>query len=242
MNDENRLIGISWDNRKLLNNLNIFNRNLGFLLFAEISLAALIIIGDYFIFDSPGLITRLNKHVGISQQLLRAGMDNISHMFVGVISWSIISYSKLNTNEILAVAFLSSIIDIDHFISAKSLKLSNAISLANRPFLHNSLTLFLANILFFVLLSVFNSSKKLNWSLILFIAWFSHHIRDANRRGMWFGSIYTTKPIKDEWYLTIILIVPLALRHLYQNDGFILTIFISKNFKNTHSKTESHIG
>ena len=238
MSDENRLIGVGWENRKLLNNLNIFNKNFGILFLTEIGLASLIIIGDYFIFDSPSLIAGINKNVGISQRLLRAGMDNLSHMFVGILSWTIISYSKLNTNEILTVAFFSSIIDIDHFISAKSLKLSDAISLDKRPFLHNSLTLLLANAILFVILNVFYSGKKSNWSIIFFIAWFSHHIRDANRRGMWFGSIYTTKPIKDEWYLAIILIAPLVLRYLNQNDA---SYIFSKDFNNTQSKIESHI-
>lgn len=241
MSDDNRLIGIAWENRKLLNNWNVVsNKNLLFILSSEILLASLIVIGDYYIFDSTTIISFINSNIGVSQRLARALMDNLSHMVVGVISWTIISYSQISIYEIIGAAFFSSIIDIDHFISARSLKLGDAISLANRPFLHNSLTLLLVNIFIFVLLSLLNSNKKVNWSLLLFISWFSHHIRDANRRGMWFGSVLTTKPIKDDWYLMIILFMPLVIRFFYQNEINLFYNFFSRN-NNNQTKVISHI-
>ncbi len=239
MNEENRLIGINWnDKNDYLNNWSvIYSKSLGSILLLETILSCLILIGDYFIFDSLTLIAIINKNSSISQGLIRALMDNISHMLIGVLSWLIISYPKLNANEIIATAFFSSIIDIDHFISARSLKLTDAISLSNRPFLHNSLTLLIVNLIIFILLNYFNS-KANYWSTIFFISWFSHHIRDGNRRGVWLGSIHTTKPIKTEQYLIILLFVPLFLRFLKQNS--INNLFLSR-INNQAVKIESHI-
>jgi hypothetical protein len=242
MNEENRLIGIHWNNNKnVLNNWSLIcNKSQGVIILLETTLLCLILIGDYFIFDSNTLISIINKYSGIKQGLIRALMDNLSHMFIGVLSWLIISYPKINTNEIILAAFCSSIIDIDHFIAARSFKLNDAISLANRPFLHNSLTLLIVNLILFILLIVFFNSKAFNWSIIFFIAWFSHHIRDANRRGIWFGSVHTTKPIKTEHYLIILLIGPLFLRFLNQNQiSKNNLLFISKI--NNQTKSESHI-
>lgn len=239
MNEENRLIGINWnDKNDYLNNWSvIYSKSLGSILLLETILSCLILIGDYFIFDSLTLIAIINKNSRFSQGLIRALMDNISHMLIGVLSWLIISYPKLNANEIIATAFFSSIIDIDHFISARSLKLTDAISLSNRPFLHNSLTLLIVNLIIFILLNYFNS-KANYWSIIFFISWFSHHIRDGNRRGVWLGSIHTTKPIKTEQYLIILLFIPLFLRFLKQNS--INNLFLSR-INNQAVKIESHI-
>lgn len=238
MNEENRLIGISWkDNRQISNNLNlVLNKNFGCLLLSECLLTSLLIIGDYYIFDSPKLIVFLNERSGISQRLLRALMDNSAHCFVGVLSWFIISYSKVDLCELILAGIIASFIDLDHFISAKSFKLIDAISLSNRPFLHNSLTLFVSNILLLVVLSLLNTSKKYKWSLLVFISWFSHHVRDGNRHGLWLGSIYTTKAIKDDWYLLIMVFTPLLIRHFYQNEKNLVDFLFLKINNNNQLK------
>lgn len=222
MSDYDRLIGIKWIQNnstfKVLNNKHlILNPKLYALFSFETALLLLIIIGDYFIFDSAIFITRLGSTFGLSHRLLRALMDNSSHLLVGVLSWCIIAFPKLKFYEVLAVGFFSSIIDIDHFISAKSFQLVDAISLENRPFLHNSLTLLLINLAIFFYVLIFNPTS-MDWALIFFISWFSHHIRDANRRGIWFGPIYTSSPISDKSYLLIIMLLPLLLRYLKSLD------------------------
>ena len=238
MNEENRLIGINWNDKNYLNNWSVIcNKSLGSILLLETILSCLILIGDYFIFDSLTLIAIINKNSSISQGLIRALMDNFSHMLIGVLSWLIITYPKLNANEIIATAFFSSIIDIDHFISARSFRLNDAISLSNRPFLHNSLTLLIINLIIFILFNYFNS-KANSWSIIFFISWFSHHIRDGNRRGVWLGSIHTTKPIKTEQYLIILLFIPLFLRFFKQNS---INNLILSRINNQTLKIESHI-
>lgn len=244
-NDYDRLIGVKWsqsgESLKVLNNRNVLlNSRSAFILVTEIVLLLLMIIGDYYIFDTAYLILKINQtfHV-LSERLIRALMDNASHCFVGVLSWCIISYPKLVLNEILVVGFLSSIIDIDHFISARSMSLHDAISLANRPFLHNSLTLCVLNLILFTCLYLFDPTK-LNWALMFFTAWFSHHIRDANRRGMWFGSVYTSPAIPDAWYLSIITLTPLLLR-VAMSTKLVSILFKRNSDASLNVKIDSHI-
>lgn len=244
-NDHDRLIGVKWpqsgESLKVLNNRNVLlNSRSAFILVTEIGLLLLMIIGDYYIFDTTYLILKISQALHfLSERLVRALMDNASHCLVGVLSWCIITYPKLVLNEILVVGFLSSIIDIDHFISARSTSLHDAISLANRPFLHNSLTLCVLNLIILTV-SYLLDPTKLNWALMFFTAWFSHHIRDANRRGMWFGSVYTSPAIPDAWYLSIITLTPLLLRAAMSTQ--LVSIILKKNSgASLNIKIDSHI-
>lgn len=250
MSDYNRLIGVKWSlsnnndpNQKLLNNSHVLlNSKTSFLLLFEVALLLLVIIGDYYIFDTLVLISKLNQISNLSDRIIRALMDNASHLLIGLLSWCIISYPKLTITELFLVSFFSSIIDIDHFISARSFSLSHAISLPSRPFLHNSLTLCLINLMIFLYFNVLTDSSKLNWTLMFFISWFSHHIRDANRRGMWFGSIYTSQPIKDSLYLAIISLTPLCLRFLKQSKFNLSDMLFARNGPdNFKAHNDSHV-
>jgi hypothetical protein len=104
--------------------------------------------------------------------------------------------------------------------------------------LHNSMTLCALNLLVFFLF-YFVDPTKINWALMFFISWFSHHIRDANRRGMWFGTLFTSPAIPDYWYLSIITCTPLFLRVLISTK-FILSLKRS-NESSLNSKIDSHI-
>lgn len=181
-----------------------------------IFLGLICIIGDYYVFDTNSLINLVNKRLGFSERLIRALMDNGCHSLIGALSWFIITYPNTNFLEFILSGFLSSIIDIDHFLSAKSFSLLDAISLPKRPFLHNSLTLLLANCILYIFLKKFSTNNS--WSLLVFVSWFSHHVRDANRRGLWFGPVFTTPPLKDSIYLSIILFMPIFFRYFYQNN------------------------
>lgn len=212
------------------------NLNVLFIILAEISLTLIIIIGDYYIFESLKLIQFLNKLIGLSERFTRALLDNSSHCAISIISWSICTYPNLNIYEILATGMIGSLIDLDHFISAKSFQLIDAISLEKRPFLHNTLTLLIINIfIFFVLLYYSSNDKCLMITFLIFQSWFSHHCRDANRRGLWFGSFYTTPPIKTSLYLLILLVQPLLIRYFVfrKNDFIISSIFNLVKFNNS---------
>lgn len=194
---------------------------------AEILLAFLCLVGDYYVFDNDILVRKTSALVGQSERLMRALIDTSIHGIIGCTSWLVVVYPNVN-RELAISAFISSIIDIDHFISARSLRVQDAVSLPQRPFLHNSLLMITINI------GLWLFNKKI--SVLFFISWFSHHIRDANRRGMWFGPIYTTPPLNDGLYHSIILITPLLVRYIYhsnylQNDQSYIK-FISNHFNN----------
>lgn len=175
----------------------------------EIYLAFLCLIGDYYVFDNEILVRKTSEVFGLSERLIRALMDNSIHGMIGLGSWLLVSYPSLS-RELLISAFISSIIDIDHFIAAKSFRVQDAVSLQQRPFLHNSLLMIFINVGLFLI------NKK--FSILFFISWFSHHIRDANRRGLWFGFVYTTPPVQDALYHSLILITPLIVRYAYQSN------------------------
>ncbi len=227
MQDEQRLVGIKWSNGTLraLNNKHVLlNRKFVCLVSAELLLYLICIIGDHYVFTSNTLIKYLSKRMMLSEQLIRALLDSFTHATIGFISWFIISYPNLDMLELVMSAFFASVIDIDHFISAKSLHINDAISLSKRPFFHNSLTLTILNILLYLIIGYLDASKK-HWAVLIFISWFSHHARDAHRRGLWFGPIGTTNPLTDSVYLLTILGLPLILKYTVESSILGLNVF-----------------
>lgn len=237
--DEYRLIGISnslqlvRDTRLLENRTFLHSNQNRFLiiLLAELTLALNLIIGDYYIFHSMQLINYLLQlRIGLSERLVRAIMDNGSHFTVAMLTWLILSSPVINLKEILLTGLMASLIDLDHFLAARSMSLQHAIELPKRPFLHNSLTLFVVNLMVYAILVYFGSNYSFarKVSLMFFVAWITHHVRDANRRGLWFGALFTTPPIRNSFYVGILLILPLLLRYDYSSS-------LSRVFKSFYS-------
>lgn len=118
---------------------------LAVLLAAELALALNCIVGDYFIFRSMAIIDLVRSRFGLSERIVRALMDSASHFTVAFLSWFIATYAASHTipnrsfsiKELFIVGLMASLIDIDHFVAAKSTSLLKAISLPKRPFLHN---------------------------------------------------------------------------------------------------------
>lgn len=150
--DDYRLIGIPLQSQliretRLLQNRNYLYANqqrLLVLLSAEIILALNCLIGDYYIFNSNSLIDLIRHRFGLSERLVRALMDNASHFTVAFLSWFIATYqvdssstTSFSFKGIFFAGLMASIIDIDHFLAAGSMRLESAISLPKRPFLHN---------------------------------------------------------------------------------------------------------
>ena len=85
-----------------------------------------------------------------------------------------------------------------------------ALSLRSRPFLHTTtLTLMLCLILFITGYTLNNGWIKL-LSVMCFVAWTSHHVRDGSRRGLWFPPFGSTPLTPYKLYLTITLVLPLV--------------------------------
>jgi hypothetical protein len=218
--------------------VNIFNLTLFSI---EVLLAIVCLVGDYYVFKSLSLINLfLFKSFPIFNEILiRALLDNFVHGIIGLISWLIIIYPNLNLNELVASYLFSSILDIDHFINAKSFKIAEAISLQKRPFLHNSLTLLLVNSIIFLTLAYFTPAKKNAWTILFFISWFSHHCRDGTRHGLWFGFMGSSMPINNNFYLLIILLMPLLFRFILVNNFNFMDLLYFK--QNENNKIVSHI-
>ena len=218
--------------------VNIFNLTLFGI---EVLLAIVCLVGDYYVFKSLSLINlfQFKSFPILNEILIRALLDNFVHGIIGLLSWSIISYPYLSLNELIASYLFSSILDIDHFINARSFKIAEAISLQRRPFLHNSLTLLLINSVIFLSLAYVNPAKKNAWAILFFISWFSHHCRDGTRHGLWFGFVGSSTPINYNFYLLIILLLPLLFRNILVNSfNFVDLLYFKQNENN---KIVSHI-
>nr|XP_002739951.1 PREDICTED: transmembrane protein C5orf28 homolog [Saccoglossus kowalevskii] len=144
---------------------------------------------------------------------LRAITDNAGHALIGFCTWSAVSGLD-TTNSVLQsilCGVFASILDIDHFISAKSLKLKDAVSLPSRPLFHaTSLIPVIASVI--ALIEYFCAGKyrlKPVW-LIFTTAWLSHHLRDAVRRGLWFWPIGSTPALPYWLYMICILSLPVV--------------------------------
>lgn len=90
-----------------------------------------------------------------------------------------------------------------------------ATNLSSRPFLHNStLVLLLIATLITCRLCNYNKNVTFNSTLIsAIIAMLTHQLRDANRHGLWFHPVGSTKPIPTMMYITLICLTPLTLSY-----------------------------
>ena len=183
---------------------------------AEAFLILVCSLSDYVVFKDEKFKKLVNSKFGISIRHLHVLLDNGSHCMIGLLSCLIFSIPNISVLNLLLSAFISSFIDIDHFISAKSFSLEDAVSLPRRPFMHNTLTLLLINLIILIYFILYNP-KLYDFAAIIFMAWFSHHLRDANRHGLWFGYEVSTPPINDHLYIGAICALPLLLRFLLHN-------------------------
>jgi len=140
--------------------------------------------------------------------LLGALVDSFLHSVLGITSWCLAT-SPTN-KEFVAAFFSSTLIDIDHFLSAGSLNLKDAVSLPSRPLLHCS-SLLLLPLLLLVLL---HQSPHLRFLLLFLTCITSHHLRDSLRRGLWFCPLGETSPLPVPLYFSLLLVLPFISRFL----------------------------
>ena len=162
-----------------------------------------------------------------------AVVDNVSHSLLGVVSWLATAASaaymtsgddepsssssssssppprsrmmKVGREAVLAGLF-ASLMDLDHFLAARSLRLKDATSPGGgtgRPFAHSLAFVVVAT----VLGGLFWRSRRSG--AIFAVAGLSHQLRDARRRGMWLastpeGSAISTRPLVDWQYLLLL--------------------------------------
>ena len=101
-----------------------------------------------------------------------------------------------------------------HHIQTTSL-LQNALSLKQRPFAHNTTLVIIGTALLSLLLHLLPplSSNPLTRHLpdMFLIACLSHHLRDADRRGVWLGPFGSTPPIPYRLYPLLVAMLPVLL-------------------------------
>lgn len=148
---------------------------------------------------------------------LRAIIDSFTHGIIGSLSWLIVLFRTqsarnyiINHNvELILSGCFASIIDLDHFITARSLRLSDAMSLGvRRPPLHATSLLLGVICPLLVTGKIIKSDILIRLSLLILVAVGSHHIRDAVRRGLWFPPFGSTPPIPHIAYLASIGLLP----------------------------------
>ncbi|XP_050095676.1 transmembrane protein 267 [Anopheles aquasalis] len=162
--------------------------------------------------------------------LLRALIDNATHALIGLIVGDLVLNSvkqhHFTRHEycilLLEAAIVSSFIDLDHFIEAKSIRLQDATNLDRRPFLHNSAICLLIFILVIVLQRTKSYSLLSIAGAMVLAAFGTHHMRDALRRGLWFKVplLETSTPaIPYTVYLALVSAIPHAISQLLRLTG-----------------------
>ncbi|CAM9177685.1 unnamed protein product [Scytosiphon promiscuus] len=81
--------------------------------------------------------------------------------------------------EVVFTAGVGSLLDLDHFFAAGSLRLSKATGLAGRPWGHCVMALFV------LALATAALTHNARAAVASFVAGSSHQLRDATRRGLW---------------------------------------------------------
>ena len=91
----------------------------------------------------------------------------------------------------------------------------DALSLPKHPFAHNTTLIPILTCLLY--LFVYISPSWLSehplvsaLPLMFLVSTFSHHLRDADRRGLWFAPFFSTPPIPYRFYTLFIVLLPLA--------------------------------
>ncbi|XP_062134470.1 transmembrane protein 267 [Drosophila sulfurigaster albostrigata] len=163
--------------------------------------------------------------------LLKALADNATHAAIGAltgIAFAMQFYERTSQLMgwilIFSCFVVSSFIDLDHFVEARSLYLEDATNLSRRPFLHCS-SIILAMLLLYICtacLNYFRSSLLLGALLCAFI---THHTRDAVRRGYWLWPFYEhTDRLPQLAYIVVTVLTPYLLGYLHNvcRSAFVL--------------------
>ncbi|XP_049884381.1 transmembrane protein 267 [Pectinophora gossypiella] len=194
----------------------------------SLSLCLTAITGDYIVFES--------KYS--SSQVFRAFADSSVHASIGLLSATLFFTHEISISRYASVCniifctILSSFIDIDHVMEAKSIYLKDMHNLKRGIF--HCTTFWLIVSLLFILYSYV--VKKLNIYILTFmiiIAYTSHHIRDGNRRGLWLYPFGHTPPISKFIYVALIGILPniYAKIFTYMENGFYRHNVVNAGYK-----------
>jgi len=167
--------------------------------------------------------------VNLGRRRLRFDDVNMSRMFhIHTILTLMKEYKEVGLS-----LFIGSAVDVDHFIAAGSMSLTDATHLQSRPLGHMVLSAVFASVvallvsaLYFARTGCVPSTRSVEWyrckrfAMLTFSAYVAHLLRDSVRRGLWFctlppsitGSgepyVVSTPPLELWVVLTIYCIMP----------------------------------
>lgn len=150
----------------------------------------------------------------ISNIYARAITDNFTHGLISVVSTCFVF--GWSSHLLMIIAFIAgSFVDVDHFIEVRSFLLHRALydQPQGRPFLHNSLLLLIVTFIVGVCEYLFWKPHRLYYSIVFFLGWSTHHLRDAQRRGLTLTPLSQTPPI--DYYIALMCQALVIVKLLY---------------------------
>lgn len=158
----------------------------------------------------------------------RALFDSSGHGLIAALGWCFCSFrnptlpavSRTAKREMVLAAFVASLIDVDHFISALSFRLEDAVKLTSRPAAHSVLF----GIAIVGLLAWCAPARSRLPSIVAY-AFISHHLRDSIRRGLYFYPIGGNSPPLPYFslYLPLQTLLPQALYGVFRKKSHTAT-------------------
>ncbi|XP_037080971.1 transmembrane protein 267-like, partial [Pollicipes pollicipes] len=121
----------------------------------------------------------------------RAVLDSATHGVVALLSWAAVSWPAVSWRLAAAAGIVGAGIDLDHVLMAGSLDIHDVVNLPTRPPLH-------ATTPWLMLAAPLAAGARTSWrtaAALLLTAALSHHVRDAERRGLWLWPLGSTPPL-----------------------------------------------
>ncbi|XP_045488951.1 transmembrane protein 267 [Pieris rapae] len=177
----------------------------------SVSIVFTAITGDYIVFHS-----KYSKFF-----IFRAVIDNFVHASIGTLSALLFFIYVERSRQawiynIILCTIVSSLIDVDHFIVAKSIHYKDLTNLKYRGFLHCTSLWFIITTILLIYSYIFRKNNIYVLSYMLILAYTSHHIRDGNRRGLCVYPFGHTPPIHKYVYVLLLGILPIIFGHICQ--------------------------
>ncbi|OWF50613.1 transmembrane protein 267-like [Mizuhopecten yessoensis] len=144
--------------------------------------------------------------------------DSLTHGLVGFFSWAIVIDLRPPTSDQWVKGFvqciicmgLAMLVDVDHVIAARSINLHDLTSLPSRPHFHATTIIIPIAVILWTLGDVYRDSFFGLLCPLFIVAWLSHHIRDAARRGLWLPPFGSTPVLSQSLYIVTLMALPLV--------------------------------
>ena len=139
----------------------------------------------------------------------------LGHGLLSAILWGV--SSRASSRELLLIGALGVSLDVDHFIAARSLRPSHALALTERPFGHALLFVIASTALAACCAAIAPRLVPATAPLAVAVAWGTHLLRDATKRGFWLWPLRMhTPPVPYALYLAVIALENIALSRFFK--------------------------